>query len=167
MVARVPVARSTIITMKTCTGCHEEKPIEEFSLDRKLSDGHNTRCKACVSRYMRARYERLGQEERDKNSQYMRRWRAENAERYQRNERGASLRRRYGIGIDDYERMFHRQSGQCAICGKSVDGVLHVDHDHKTGRVRGLLCFDCNSGIGKMKDDPAVLRRAATYLEEH
>jgi Recombination endonuclease VII len=63
--------------------------------------------------------------------------------------------------------LFERQNGTCAICGREEwekVKVLGVDHDHKTGRVRGLLCTDCNMGLGKFKDDPALLRKAIKYL---
>lgn len=85
-----------------------------------------------------------------------------------RTERDWLLRRDFGIGLDDYERMLSRQGGGCAICGaaKSANGSrLAVDHCHTSGIVRGLLCLSCNHGIGRFKDDPGKLRRAAEYLE--
>lgn len=59
-----------------------------------------------------------------------------------------------------------RQGGKCAICLKEIDMKAYVDHDHATGRVRGLLCGLCNSAIGMLKDDPARIRRAADYVEK-
>jgi hypothetical protein len=61
--------------------------------------------------------------------------------------------------------MFEAQSGLCAICRTAP--ALHVDHDHATGKVRALLCFNCNGGLGQFKDDPAVLREAAEYVRFH
>lgn len=58
-----------------------------------------------------------------------------------------------------------RQGGFCAICQKNEP--VHVDHDHVTGVVRGILCFNCNRGLGKLGDDVNLLRRALTYLENH
>lgn len=96
-----------------------------------------------------------------------------------RRERDRRFRARYGIGIDEYDRMLEAQGGVCAICskgqtaprkgrGKAVRRAaprLAVDHDHLSGRVRGLLCSNCNHRlIGRWKD-PAVLRAAADYLE--
>jgi hypothetical protein len=77
------------------------------------------------------------------------------------------VRKKYGLSKKAYMELFERQSGRCAICGREdweTVKTLGVDHDHKTGRVRGLLCFDCNTGLGKFKDDPALLRKAIRYL---
>jgi hypothetical protein len=71
----------------------------------------------------------------------------------------------YGLSIADYDRMFEAQGGRCAICKERSDRALCVDHDHATEQVRGLLCNNCNSGIGKLKDDPDRLRAAIAYLE--
>lgn len=89
-------------------------------------------------------------------------------------------KKKYGITLEQYEELFVKQGGVCAICGqpeikrqarkkngKVIDDSLCVDHDHKTGIIRGLLCYRCNTGIGKLHDDPALLRRAADYLERH
>lgn len=74
----------------------------------------------------------------------------------------------YGISIHDYEAMLHAQGGVCAICGAAPKKKpLVVDHDHKTGKVRGLLCNGCNSGIGHFRDDITALDAAATYLRSH
>ncbi len=81
-----------------------------------------------------------------------------------------------GITYDEYEKMFEFQKGKCAICNEperclSRDGFtikrLCLDHNHKTGNIRGLLCHDCNTGIGKFKDDPDMMMAAMLYLEEH
>lgn len=80
--------------------------------------------------------------------------------------------RRFGITRQEYAELFHRQDGKCAICKQPETAMrlgkvkaLAVDHDHKTGRVRGLLCSDCNTGIGKLKDDTKILQSAIRYLE--
>src|SRR5258708_8395225 len=80
------------------------------------------------------------------------------------------LRTAYGISLSDYDRMLEAQDGGCAVCGDpgelSARGVLHVDHCHQTGRIRGLLCSNCNRAMGQFPDDPVLLRRAASYIEE-
>lgn len=79
------------------------------------------------------------------------------------------LRKYYGISSAQYDKILAAQAARCAICG-SVDpfdrwGRFHVDHNHATGEVRGLLCSNCNTGIGKLKDDTDLLRAAINYLE--
>jgi hypothetical protein len=82
--------------------------------------------------------------------------------------RRESLRRRYGLTLEQYDTMLEEQEGLCP-CGRdaerSTHGVLAVDHDHDTGIVRGLTCTRCNRVIGMVGDDPAVLRALADYLE--
>jgi|ERR1700722_4220582 len=78
--------------------------------------------------------------------------------------------RAYGMTLEDYRRMVAAQGGLCAICRKKQLGDKrtkhsHVDHCHKTGKVRGILCGNCNIGIGKFNDNPELLDRAAAYLD--
>jgi len=82
--------------------------------------------------------------------------------------------RRFGITRQEYAEMFHRQNGVCAICSQPETATrlgkvkaLSVDHNHKTGSVRGLLCSDCNTGIGKLKEDRNIFLSAIQYLDEH
>jgi hypothetical protein len=82
----------------------------------------------------------------------------------------SGLRRLYGISGRTYNRMRQQQKGKCAICGKSAEEIgkrLTVDHDHKTGKVRGLLCGMCNSALGFAKDSTEVLGAAIKYLKEN
>lgn len=83
------------------------------------------------------------------------------------------LARQYGITQADFDKLLVKQNGRCAICqtdnpgkhGRKTDTECwHVDHDHQTGRVRGLLCFACNVGIGHLKDDPVLVKAALQYL---
>jgi hypothetical protein len=86
-----------------------------------------------------------------------------------RRQMSSYLKRTYGITIEEYEKMHRAQSGRCAICHARHAAQrfyrLVVDHDHTTGEVRGLLCTTCNSALGLLKDDPAIIRKAADYLE--
>jgi hypothetical protein len=75
------------------------------------------------------------------------------------------LRVKYGLSLEDYDAMAARQNGVCAICRRKSDKVLSVDHSHETGMLRSLLCQGCNSGLGHFRDDPALLRAAADYVE--
>lgn len=69
----------------------------------------------------------------------------------------------YGLSEDKYNEMFSNQEGCCAICGNYMESP-HIDHDHTTGKVRGLLCQGCNLGLGLFLDNPTFLRKAATYI---
>lgn len=85
-----------------------------------------------------------------------------------RNKRDAELWCKYRITTNDYARMFSEQSGLCAICLELAgDDVLHVDHCHKTGRIRGLLCRSCNLLLGMAKDNPEILESAISYMNRH
>jgi hypothetical protein len=72
---------------------------------------------------------------------------------------------RYGVSAAEVEEQIERQAGLCAICLKTLGAKPHVDHDHETGEVRGVLCFNCNGGLGQFRDDAAVMARAVRYLE--
>jgi hypothetical protein len=83
--------------------------------------------------------------------------------------RDRKLRRNYGITAAEYDALLAEQGGGCAICGRTENPgrfrqSLPVDHDHETGAIRGILCIDCNRGIGMFRDDLRLLRRAVEYL---
>lgn len=80
-------------------------------------------------------------------------------------QRAAWLARRYGLTDLEFNAMLLAHDHRCAICGTTDDGAaLHIDHNHATGVVRGLLCGNCNRGVGLFRDDPSVIDRAAAYL---
>jgi len=110
-------------------------------------------------------------------------WREQNRARVSESRRDAYkergywqyIERAYGLTRDDYELMVIQQGGMCAICGthqpsnrwSDTTNRWHVDHCHSTGRVRGLLCFSCNGGLGHFKDDLRRMKAAVAYLERH
>lgn len=86
--------------------------------------------------------------------------------------RDANLRINYGLSPEDRRLMNEAQGRRCALCGRPPSGkgknsILQVDHDHRTGKVRALLCNHCNSGLGYFRDDEAMLLRAIEYLRQH
>lgn len=116
-------------------------------------------------------------EAKERAKRYARKWRAENPERANSRSRAwrkknpektksAELRFRYGITLDDYNAMAVAQRGACAICAKVSSRRLHVDHDHLTGSVRGLLCRPCNHMLGLSRDNADVLAAAIRYLAD-
>lgn len=84
--------------------------------------------------------------------------------------RDQQLRFKFGITIDDYEKLLTNQKFCCAICERHMSEFkrsLAVDHNHSTGQIRGLLCLNCNNGIGKLKDDIQLLEKAIRYLKKY
>jgi len=156
--------------MKTCTKCHKELPAtnEYFHADKYRKDGFVCRCKVCHNRY--------GKEYRTKHAKQIREYRTKHAERIRESRRKHTdtariyrLKHNYNISLNDYDYMSIRQNNVCAICkGTNKNGKrLCVDHDHTTGKVRGLLCSRCNAGIGNFRENATVLCSANEYLEKH
>ncbi len=79
------------------------------------------------------------------------------------------IQHNHGITLKDYDKMLKRQNGKCKICGAKTPGGrgrFHIDHEHKTGKIRGLLCSSCNTGLGLFKDNSEILIVAAYYLND-
>lgn len=105
---------------------------------------------------------------------YEKRYRQAHRVAYHTDHHTSELQRRYGITSYDHQEMFQAQGGVCAICGnpetdtrKGTVKGLAVDHDHRTKKVRALLCTACNTGLGKFRDDPDLLIKAIAYLAKH
>jgi hypothetical protein len=98
-------------------------------------------------------------------------WAAANPEKAKRQgrkqdrDKGYWRQLRYGVTPEQYAEMLKKQNDACAVCENPFEQEPFVDHCHETGRVRGLLCRHCNTGIGMLKDDPALMRKAALYVE--
>jgi hypothetical protein len=95
------------------------------------------------------------------------RWQNRNPEKVKQSQKERNLWRWYGLTMKDFESLFLKQGSMCPIClCKSPEGKnpWHVDHDHKTGQVRGILCSPCNLMLGHAKDNPQTLRAAIVYL---
>lgn len=96
---------------------------------------------------------------------------AENPDKARAYTRKNNLVRKYGLTQKEYDYLFQLQDGLCGICGSPASneryGVLNVDHNHVTGKIRGLLCNSCNRGLGQLKDNVELLRAATSWLEEH
>lgn len=99
--------------------------------------------------------------------EYVRAWKAANPERHERHKRTAALKR-YGLTPEQYDEILEAQGGGCAVCGATEQRSgrrLNVDHDHKTGRVRGILCNRCNAYGMPVVDDPNWLERLLAYRD--
>lgn len=137
--------------MKICTRCHKTKSDKSFykytERDPHTTGKRHASCKAC-EHAARSKHRR------------------ENPELASANARRCKIKRLFGITPEQYDVILMKQAGVCAICKrKSPDGRrLHIDHDHNAKLVRGLLCHDCNRGIGMFRDSPSLLRSASDYL---
>lgn len=139
--------------MKRCGRCGELKPFAEFKRAPRNRDGLTLWCVECKADYDRE----------FRSTPYHK---AKKQEQHRRKKLA-----RYGMTPEDYEEMRESQEGLCAICKKppSYKPPAHglvVDHDHRTGYVRGLLCFKCNAGLGSFNDDFMLLHEAKEYLLE-
>lgn len=96
-------------------------------------------------------------------------WKSENKDKLKISQRKTQLKKKYGITIKEYDDILIAQNGHCFFCDRTPDqeryGVLHVDHDHKTGRVRGLLCMTHNRALGVLGDDEEGLIKALNYVQ--
>ena len=147
--------------MKTCSKCSIEKPLIEFSSYKRNTDGKASECKVCS--YERIKIYSQTKEWQDKQKQ----WRLNNSDKLKNNQ----LKRKFGITLEDYNLRLFNQKGCCAICNthhtiihEKTGKSLHVDHCHTTGKVRGLLCYQCNAGLGYFRDNIDYLQSAINYL---
>lgn len=135
------------LVVKFCTSCKVVKPIDGFSRARGKGSGRASHCRSCTSK----------------------KWKTKSLEQ----RRDARLQKDYGITHADYVAMLEAAGNVCTICRKpetmktryGKPKPLHIDHCHRTGKVRGILCGSCNTALGYMQDDPERLRAAAQYLE--
>jgi hypothetical protein len=162
--------------MKRCTKCGLMKRLEEFYRAAANRDGHRNDCIPCNAAAHRERHARNPEPARERAKKWNREHPesvAERMEAYRRSgkkatvDRASHLKRTFGIAQGDYDAMLAAQGGGCAICGRppSAKISLHIDHDHDDGRIRGLLCFVCNNGLGQFQENPERLRKAAAYVE--
>ena len=135
---------------RTCKKCGCTKPLTDFYKTGRKKDKPDARhyvCKQCTRERVAANH---------------------NPARY----RAQHLKRQYNITVEDYDEMFEKQEGKCAICGSSSPGntrrnsYFSVDHCHSTGKVRGLLCHPCNTALGLLKDNPETITNILSYLQK-
>jgi len=161
--------------MKRCRLCNQTKPLDAFYAMKGMRDGHRNECKTCTLERRRAAYAANPQPTIER----VQAWRDANPERYAENQRrykstidypavmrAAHLKRKYGISVEQYEARLREQGGGCAVCARppKLGTSLHVDHDHETGCVRGLLCFSCNAALGHFQDDLDRIDAALHYV---
>lgn len=162
------------MSRKTCTRCGEFKPLSEYHNSINTKDGHYAMCKTCVNAKNAAwRSNNRGKVAACKKRYYMRNWEAIRKHRKEymatrkveasEYRRRWNLAKRYGITMEQYADMWERQGEACGLCGRSSKRMV-VDHDHNTGKVRGILCVRCNVCLGGLGDNLDGAIRAVRYL---
>ena len=140
---------SVVNGLRQCITCKVRKPLTEFYRHSQNPNTTQSNCKICTNNQSIERRKIPG---------------------YSRRIRQRFHIRKYGLTIERFNEIVSLQYGGCAICGSTKGGTryfderLHIDHDHKTGAVRGLLCNFCNSGIGSFRDNPQLMEKAIIYL---
>ena len=125
---------------RRCPRCGETKPLPDFARNRSTKSGYGSYCKPCHNSVV-----------------------TENRQKNHGGNRSFWLTRRYRVDSAQVAWMILQQGGLCALC--RTGKAKHVDHDHRTKRIRGILCFNCNRGLGKFGDNVELMGRAVDYLE--
>jgi hypothetical protein len=128
--------------VKYCTRCKQEKPLDAFYKNKRYKDGHLSFCKDC-------------------RRSYVNNWQLTHPE----NRKANWLRHNFNISLEEYRAMERAQNYRCAICNELPKRPpLQVDHIHKTGKVRGLLCGPCNRAVGLFRENVGIMQRAEIYI---
>jgi len=147
---------------KICTRCNIEKSINDFYDSKYVKDGKENQCKKCrLDRSINRK-----ELDRERKKLWQAKFKAENPDKVYNQARQDRYKRLYGITILDYYRMLKEQEEKCAICGTTEikRKAFDVDHCHITKTVRGLLCNNCNRGLGHFQDNINILKNAIKYL---
>lgn len=133
--------------VKNCSKCGVEKQLNLFGKTKKSKDGYRGQCNSCRNSYLKY-------------------WSSKNKEK----RRDQKYRTRYGTSIEAYNDMLRSQYGCCAIClstAPKIGKYFVIDHCHKTAKIRGLLCRNCNSAIGLLEENIKFLENSILYLKKH
>lgn len=167
--------------MKCCTNCNKVKDLSMFGKSKNDKDGRTYWCKECAinkaAEYRAKNREKINKKQQARNriyysknkealKAYAKAFRLKNPDSVKHYD----LKDDFGISLSDYRAMLDAQKHCCAICRRHESCFkkkLSVDHDHKTGAIRGLLCSGCNFGLGQFKDNFDVALNAAKYLQLH
>lgn len=131
---------------KICSKCKKERPISKFCKSKNRKDGLDCTCKSCKKKYQQQPYVKIS---------------------CRINSRKHLFKKRYNLTFKQHEQMYTDQDGRCIICRNLLPyDKIHTDHNHKTGKVRGLLCRSCNYGLHFIEDKDFV-KKAKKYLKDH
>jgi hypothetical protein len=142
---------------KVCTSCNLPKALDDFHRNCQRADGYLSKCKSCVKEYRKLHpldNPKIYSGMLTKDPYYNRK---------------KNLKKLYGITLEEFNEMLLLQDGVCKVC-KNLQlgkGDFHVDHDHKTGKIRGLLCHKCNVALGMVQDSIEILQSLISYLKDN
>lgn len=143
-----------------CTKCNEIKLKTKFHKNPTKRIPYNAWCKECYNKYKK---------EVQEEKQYL-----EGSSYNKDSQSKARLKYKYGLTPEEWDKMYSEQQGCCAICGIpesmitiGVNRRLNIDHCHRTNKIRGLLCMNCNLALGMLSDDKEILKNAILYLEKY
>ena len=151
--------------MKTCTACAQILPIDSFHQSSVRKNGtivYQPRCRSCYNAHYATRWHTMDKEKKAKEN--FRRKEKFNSD-WHKNYR---LTTKYNITLEDFQARYEVQQGKCFICELVVaQDEIRVDHCHKSGKVRKLLCHSCNTLLGHAKEDVNILSKAIDYIKDH
>lgn len=147
------------MNLKVCTKCNKSKSLDSFHDNKNYKDGKMYICSLCRSEYKKSYYIRTKEYQRVVSKQYY--------HNHLRRAKSYSLKTRLGITIEDKENLLIKQNYLCLGCNMKLDiNKSKVDHDHKTGIIRGILCTNCNIVLGHAHDNTKVLENLINYLKK-
>lgn len=158
-----------VMLTKRCCHCKKYKDTNLFYKNSSLKDGLDNYCIECFKLHNKEKYIRHRPRRLKEADEY----RKANRKKFNKRSRDCTLRKKYGIGIKEYNNLLRLQNNRCLICGmhrlrakKKFNTRLHVDHNHNTKEIRGLLCNNCNAGLGYFNESIKLLKRAMEYLNK-
>lgn len=166
------------LRMKQCTKCKKQKDIFKFSKNKSQKDGYCGWCKSCISDYLK----NYGKDKKEKRKKYMKEYNKKYKIFLQKQKKEYRKKNPHKVKISKIqcyfkltlkeatELYYKKLNGTCDICGKpesSKHFLLSIDHDHKTNKIRGILCNACNKALGGFQDDVQYLKNAIKYLKEN
>lgn len=135
-----------------CCACKEEKDCSLFSIKSKSKRGYSSKCKDCHNKYVREKWYPLNSEKQKKSSA---KWKKQNLEKV--------FATRYNVSVAAIHEVLGKANNQCQVCGASDD--LHIDHCHSTNKIRGVLCRNCNTLLGRLGDsEDSVKAKCSSFL---